>query len=57
MVIAESINTTSNAANILEEKLKQVDNILTTIGKVADEKNLTVFNVSIKAAIVKKVSK
>lgn len=55
MAIAEGINTTSNLANILEEKLKQVDNILTTIGKVADEKNLTVLNVSIKAAIVKKI--
>ncbi|MFT8315676.1 MAG: hypothetical protein ABF633_15720 [Clostridium sp.] len=44
MAIAESINTISNATNILEEKSKQIDNILTTIGKIADKKNLLVFN-------------
>ncbi|UZW14930.1 methyl-accepting chemotaxis protein [Clostridium pasteurianum] len=48
--IAEGINTTSNATNILEEKSKQMDEILITINEIADQTNLLALNASIEAA-------
>ncbi|WP_010237448.1 methyl-accepting chemotaxis protein [Clostridium arbusti] len=48
--ITESINTTSKATNILEEKSKQMDEILTTINSIADQTNLLALNASIEAA-------
>ena len=57
MAVTESIKSTSNATNILEEKSKQVDDILTTIGSIADRTNLLALNASIEAARAGEVGK
>lgn len=49
-IIAESIKTTSSATNILEEKSKQMDEILITINNIAGQTNLLALNASIEAA-------
>lgn len=48
--IDESIKITAKATNILENKSKQMDEILVTINSIADQTNLLALNASIEAA-------
>jgi methyl-accepting chemotaxis protein len=48
--ITESIKITSNTTDILEEKSKQMDKILSTISSIAEQTNLLALNASIEAA-------
>lgn len=48
--IHNSIKTTTVATNILEDKSKQMDEILVTINNISDQTNLLALNASIEAA-------
>lgn len=48
--IAESIKITSKTTDILEEKSKQMDEILSTISNITEQTNLLALNASIEAA-------
>lgn len=48
--IAESIKITSSTTDVLEEKSKQMDEILTTISNITEQTNLLALNASIEAA-------
>lgn len=48
--IKESIGNTLEATNILEEKSKQIDEIILIIGQISEQTNLLALNASIEAA-------
>lgn len=48
--IHNSIKTTTNATDILEEKSKQMDEILVSINSISEQTNLLALNASIEAA-------